>query len=93
MDRMFVGAASAVTTNPEKHSAGNRSPAQMRCIATQRIDAGIALAATGRPLRAASSQRLRFPVAQAARWRRRGEPVQRGRACGSVASSRRSLCT
>ena len=88
MDRMFVEAAPAATTYPEKHSAGDRFPAEMLCI-----DAVIAFAATVRPPRAASSQPLRFPVAQAARWRRRGEPVQRGRACLSVTSSRRSLCT
>jgi hypothetical protein len=74
---MFVGAAPAVTTSPEKRSAGDRFPDEMLCIASGTVRASP----------------LRFPVAQAARWRRRGEPVQRGRACRSVASSKRSSCT
>jgi hypothetical protein len=77
MDRMFVGAAPAVTTSPENHSAGDRFPDEMLCIASGTTRAAL----------------LRFPVAQAARWRRRGEPVQRGRACRFVTSSKRSSCT
>jgi hypothetical protein len=88
MDRMFVGAAPAVTTSPEEHHAGDRFPAEMHCIDAEVVRA---LAASSCATMAAAP--LRFPVAQAARWRRRGEPVQRGRACSSVASSRRSLCT
>jgi hypothetical protein len=88
MDRMFVEAAPAVTTSPEAHSACDRFPVEMLCI-----DAGIARTRPSQQHSAAMVTHLRFPVAQAARWRRRGEPVQRGRACLSVTSSRRSLCT
>lgn len=94
MDRMFVEAAPAVTTSPEAHSAGDRSPAEMLCIDEMPcINSGIARTAPSQQHSAAMVMLLRFPVAQAARWRRRGEPVQRGRACLSVTSSRRSLCT
>lgn len=77
MDRMFVGAAPAVTTSPENHGTGNRFPDEMLCIASGTV----------------LPPPLRFPVAQAARWRRRGEPVQRGRAWRFVTSSKRSSCT
>jgi hypothetical protein len=77
MDRMFVGAAPAVTTSPKNYSTGDRSPDVMLCMTS-----GTARAAL-----------LRFPVAQAARWRRRGEPVQRGRACRFMTSSKGSSCT
>jgi hypothetical protein len=77
MDRMFVGAAPAVTTSPEKPGTGDRFPDAMLCIATGTVH----------------FVPLWFPVAQAARWRRRGEPVQRGRACTSMAAIERSSCT
>lgn len=88
MDRMFVDTAPLVTTPPEEQSTGNRSPAEMHCI-----EAGTIRAASMSPRRAAPVQPLRFPAAQAARWRRRGEPVRREAACRFTASSGRSLCT
>jgi len=77
MDRMFVEAASAVTASPERRGTGDRSRFETLCVACR-----------GTPCLT-----VRFPAAQAARWRRRGDPVQRGKASRPMASSGRSSCT
>lgn len=78
MDRMLVEAATAATTPPERPEAGVRFPAVMlSCIAG------------GKP----RARRFRFPAVQAARWRRRGEPVQREMAWRFRTSAERSSCT